>query len=319
MAVLIFYLPFRGLSLRDRFRSHTVNDAVGLRLLPGRAHQLSSTDITALVDDAPYPIYSMSFFRVCCTPSDEVGHQYFAAAQRLKVPTEAWMHLIIHADLDQTELTETLDFIATRLGHCGLRTRPLLPSEISMSCESHPLARIQQASRSLYKKRNYLWMSHSRHVLIPPAPQQVLGVGTDGRALTIRLADIGIIDLDGRAPDNLLLPALALGYRIGIRTGSPQQFRTALAHGAVLTTASVDPHLDVICYDSGTSAEASQSYKDACAAGVCAPAMVLSEPNRLTALTDLRLRFGQLTWELHAGEIFTKIRPIPLGQVNTAA
>lgn len=326
-AVIVAHIPFRGVSLRDRLRPRPPTQTVGLRLLPGLAGQLTAADITALIDDAPYPVYSLSFHRVRITANNERAHQYFAATQRLHVDADEWMHLIIHADLTPEQAAEIAQFMATRLGHCGLRTRPLLPSEIALSHGMRPLVRIQQADRSLHRKRNYLWMGSNRQLAIPPAPQQVLGIGSDGRALTMRLADIGILTMDGRAPDSLLLPALALGYRVGIRTGSPQHFRTALTHGAVLVTTAVDEHLDVIFYDIGTKSNAlsggnmpnsgevaqHQSSEDKITPGAnSAPAIVVSEPNELSALTDLRLSIRSLTWELEAGEQRTQARPLPL-------
>ena len=327
-AALTMHIPIRGRSLRDRIRPRPQTHHRGWRLTPGTHSSLTSTELIALVDDTPTPIRALTCHNVEYQLDGKIGHHYARYEQRFGIQREHWSHLCVEADR-HSDLEALASFLQHRLHLLGLRARPLGQAEIDYSLAHPPQVELRHyGSAELRYTATHLWHTRERIFDISPGPAQMLGIGSKGQAITMNLTTIPKlrIDLGGNDGTDLLLPALLLGYRIGIRTSRPRHFHTPLAHGAELITHAGNPELDVVLLDApGTAAHTHYARvidivppnHDSARTEVHTPVQLYDtiDPEENPTGADHyipQLEMGELTWRLRTARTHQLLRPLDI-------
>lgn len=401
------HVPVHGRSFRDRIRPAAEEPELGIRVTPGSRTQLTSDDIVALVNDSPYPISWFGIFEITPQPRNEIAHRYRAIAQSFGIADQAWVHIAVslaspaHPKLASTAGTNNdkntvatntgpaanygvarsaahnavLDFLHHRLGLLGLRSRPLGTTELNVTLENEPTVVLRRPAGHSHSRRPHLWFTQAKSLNISPPPRQIVGIGSSGRALTVRLGEFQQITITAptalatvpsgsttstssamttglptplrathmnthrHALSDLILPALVLGYRIGLYTHRPASFTELLDAGVTLLNDQQSPTVDVILHDELTirttihrpshalsTAAVNQSTRngtapDAPFAHAAKPTtLVISAPAGTESvekrpLTSPEISLGEHQWTLELNGHATAVRPITVQAV----
>lgn len=381
------HVPIHGKSLRDRLRPAAAPPTIGLRITPGTKTQLSAADIVAVVNDSPFPISWIGIYQITPESGDEIAHRYQAIARSFGVGSTPWIHVAVsinaprdssRGDAPQNDSSlesashkvsprmEVLEFLHHRLGLLGLRPRQLSALELEKTLTHSPKVVLRRPAGQNHTRRPHLWFTPRKSMDIPPAPRQIVGIGKEGKALTLRFGEFqrvvistdessipspdiatapaympnsGLSPHDGHTPsfkaDNfrslpelseLILPALVIGYRVGLYTHRPMHFKELLDAGVSLVPDHRAPEVDMVIHDGLTAAANSpvrQKY-------VVTPTVLylehfannatLQTRNDVTEksavnvekrpLNTPQLKLSEHQWTLCLGEHKTGIRPI---------
>lgn len=303
------HAPVRGSSVRDRWRGCRPEPVAGVRVTAGARGTITARDVEDIVADCPVPVDVVSIHRHRPRVGGEIAHRYRGVADQLGVAEGEWTSVLIGGgpagasgrggSADRLRL----GFLVHRLGLLGLRSRPLDDAEFATCRTTAPDRILARAAGRRHVRRPHLWFTPSDDVLVDEAPAQLIGVGRDGRALTVRLPSMErltvVADLE-RVPE-LLVPTLITGARVGIRTHRPGHFRSVLDHGAVLVAAAGDATIDVLVRDGDGHA-------------VDVPAPATTPPAVITLTDEVRpdapsLTIGPHLWHLTIGGETTSARP----------
>nr|WP_120491031.1 hypothetical protein [Corynebacterium lactis] len=248
-AAALAHAPFRGRSFRDALRRSEGGTHIGLRLTPGVSERLDGPDIVDLVQDAPWPITSMRFYEVAPEPMGADGQRWthVVATLRSRPHGEG-------KEADTLATRNTVDFLRHRLALLGLRPRVLTSDELDATLRcSATVSLSESGNHNDFVRSPHLWFTGRRCVVVVRPPAQLLGMGEKDHAVTMRLGAVPRLRVESALGRDelgaLLLPALELGYRIGIRTGRPQLFSHVLDAGAILVPSCGDESLDCIMVD----------------------------------------------------------------------
>ncbi len=253
LGVIAFHFPFRGTSVRDRFRYSSERcRTITLRLISssGVPVKLTRAQILQLVLDCPISITGVQFYHFHPHQAGELAHRYrsYCADQHIAPPR--WLHVQIQLPPEQDpKLVAT--FMAHRFAQLGINARRVSTvAEGTKGTQAELLALRRPPGRD-HVHRPYLWFGGCKTLIVAAAPQQLLGVTTSSQPVAVSLLYYRrwYFSGDEAALIDLLIAAATCGYSIGLRTSRPQYFRTALTAGVSLIGQPGEREFDLIVLD----------------------------------------------------------------------